>query len=58
MVQGAGEAIFEGRSNSFAFSTGASVALVGVSDLVVVAMNDAVLVASKDHAEAIKISGQ
>ena len=54
MVQGEGEAIFEGTSNSFAFSTGASVALVGVSDLVVVAMDDAVLVASKDHAEAIK----
>ena len=35
-----------------------SVALVGVSDLVVVAMDDAVLVASKDHAEAIKTSGQ
>ena len=31
-----------------------SVALVGVSDLVVVAMDDAVLVASKDHAEVIK----
>ena len=54
VVQGEGEAIFEGTSNSFAFSTGASVALVGVSDLVVVAMDDAVLVASKDHAEAIK----
>ena len=54
VVQGEGEAIFEGTSNSFAFSTGASVALVGVSDLVVVAMDDAVLVASKDHAEAIR----
>ena len=54
VVQGEGEAIFEGTSNSFAYSTGAAVALVGVNDLAVVVMDDAVLVASKAHAEAIK----
>ena len=52
--QGEGETIFAETRNSFAYSSGASVALVGINDLVVVAMDDAVLVASKDHAEAIK----
>src|SRR6476660_4677221 len=46
VAQGEGEAMFEETSNSLAYSSGASVALVGVSDLVDVA--------SKDHAEAIK----
>ena len=53
-MQGEGETIFAETRNSFAYSSGASVALVGINDLVVVAMDDAVLVASKDHAEAIK----
>jgi mannose-1-phosphate guanylyltransferase / mannose-6-phosphate isomerase len=54
VVQGDGQTVLSGASNNFAYSTGACVALVGVSDLVVVAMDDAVLVASKDNAEAIK----
>jgi mannose-1-phosphate guanylyltransferase / mannose-6-phosphate isomerase len=53
--QGEGETIFAESRNSFAYSSGASVALVGISDLVVVAMDDAVLVASKDNAEAIRV---
>jgi len=52
--QGEGKTIFAQTRNSFAYSSGATVALVGISDLVVVAMDDAVLVASKDDAEAIK----
>jgi len=54
VVQGDGQTVLPGASNNFAYSTGACIALVGVSDLVVVAMDDAVLVASKDNAEAIK----
>jgi mannose-1-phosphate guanylyltransferase/mannose-6-phosphate isomerase len=54
VVQGEGEIIFEGTRDSLAYSDHACVALVGVENLVVVAMDDAVLVASKDHAEAIK----
>ena len=53
-VQGEGEIILEDTSDSLAYSDHACVALVGVENLVVVAMDDAVLVASKDHAEAIK----
>ena len=52
--QGEGETIFTETTSSFAYSTGPTLTLVGVTDLVVVAMDDAVLVASKDHAEAIK----
>lgn len=54
VAQGETEAKFIETRDSLAYSTGATVALVGVSDLVVVAMDDAVLVASKEHAEAIK----
>ncbi|HZP07708.1 mannose-1-phosphate guanylyltransferase/mannose-6-phosphate isomerase [Methyloceanibacter sp.] len=51
---GDGEIILENTRGSLAYSNHACVALVGVENLVVVAMEDAVLVASKDHAEAIK----
>ena len=54
VVQGDGQIILEDTSGSFAYSDHACVALVGVEDLVVVAMEDAVLVASKEHAESIK----
>jgi mannose-1-phosphate guanylyltransferase/mannose-1-phosphate guanylyltransferase/mannose-6-phosphate isomerase len=54
VVQGDGEVILEAAANNFAFSDHACVALVGVENLVVVAMQDAVLVAAKEHAEAIK----
>jgi len=55
VVQGEGQVILENTRNSFAFSDHACVALVGVENVVVVAMEDAVLVASKDHAESIKL---
>jgi mannose-1-phosphate guanylyltransferase/mannose-6-phosphate isomerase len=51
---GTGEIIVEDARDSFAFSDRGCVALVGVENLVVVAMQDAVLVASKDHVERIK----
>ena len=54
VVQGEGQIILEDTRDSLAYSDHACVALVGVENLVVVAMDDAVLVASKDHAEAIK----
>jgi mannose-1-phosphate guanylyltransferase / mannose-6-phosphate isomerase len=54
VVQGEGKVLLEAASNSFTYSDHACVALVGVDNLVVVAMGDAVLVASKDHAESIK----
>jgi mannose-1-phosphate guanylyltransferase/mannose-6-phosphate isomerase len=54
VVRGEGQVILESTRNSFAFSDHACVALVGVEDLVVVAMEDAVLVAAKNHAEQIK----
>jgi len=55
VVQGEGQVILENTSNSLAFSDHACVALVGVENLVVVAMEDAVLVAAKDHSEQIKL---
>jgi mannose-1-phosphate guanylyltransferase / mannose-6-phosphate isomerase len=55
VVQGEGQVILENTSNSLAFSDHACVALVGVENLVVVAMEDAVLVAAKDRAEQIKL---
>src|SRR5215831_6013552 len=54
VVRGDGQAILEGTRDSLVFSDHALVALVGVENVVVVAMEDAVLVASKDHAEQIK----
>ena len=54
VVQGEGQVILEDTRNSFALSDHTCIAMVGVENLVVVAMEDAVLVASKDHAEAIK----
>jgi mannose-1-phosphate guanylyltransferase/mannose-6-phosphate isomerase len=54
VVKGDGQFILEQTRDSFAFSDHACVALVGVEDLVVVAMEDAVLVAAKGHAEQIK----
>jgi mannose-1-phosphate guanylyltransferase/mannose-6-phosphate isomerase len=53
-VSGSGQIIIEDTSDSFVFSDDGCVALVGVENLVVIAMQDAVLVASKDHAERIQ----
>ena len=52
--QGEGKVVLKDARNTLTYSDHACVALVGVNNLVVVAMGDAVLVASKDHAEAIK----
>jgi mannose-1-phosphate guanylyltransferase/mannose-6-phosphate isomerase len=54
VTSGSGEFILEDARDSFAYSDGAHVVLVGVENLVVVAMQDAVLVASKDHADQIR----
>jgi mannose-1-phosphate guanylyltransferase / mannose-6-phosphate isomerase len=54
VVQGDGKIILTNSSNSLAYSDRACVALVGVDNLVVVAMGDVVLVAAKDQAETIK----
>jgi mannose-1-phosphate guanylyltransferase/mannose-6-phosphate isomerase len=54
VVQGDGAVILEDTRNSFAFSDRSCIAMVGVENLVVVAMQDAILVASKEHAESIK----
>ena len=49
-----GDVIVQGAANSFAYSENACLALVGVKDVIVVATKDAVLVASKAHAQAVK----
>jgi mannose-1-phosphate guanylyltransferase/mannose-6-phosphate isomerase len=49
-----GKVLITGSENCFVCSDGAYVTLVGVKDLVVVALRDAVLVMSRDHAEEIK----
>jgi mannose-1-phosphate guanylyltransferase/mannose-6-phosphate isomerase len=54
VVQGDGEVMLEGTRNSLTYSNHPCVALVGVENLVVVATVDAVLVASKEHAEKIR----
>ena len=51
---GEGEVILEQTRDSFAYSDHACIVLAGVQDMVVVAMQDAVLVASREHAEEIK----
>jgi mannose-1-phosphate guanylyltransferase/mannose-6-phosphate isomerase len=51
---GEGEILLEETSNSLAYSDRACLALVGVSDMIVVATEDAVLVVSKDYAESVK----
>jgi mannose-1-phosphate guanylyltransferase/mannose-6-phosphate isomerase len=54
VARGEGMILLENAKGNYAFSDHACVALVGVENLVVVAMGDAVLVASKESAEAIK----
>jgi mannose-1-phosphate guanylyltransferase/mannose-1-phosphate guanylyltransferase/mannose-6-phosphate isomerase len=54
VVRGEGKVLLQDAKGNYAYSDHASVALVGVENLVVVAMGDAVLVASKESAEAIK----
>jgi mannose-1-phosphate guanylyltransferase/mannose-6-phosphate isomerase len=54
VVRGEGKVLLQDGRGNYAYSDHSSVALVGVENLVVVAMGDAVLVASKESAEAIK----
>ena len=54
VAKGEGSVLLENASGNYAYSDHACVALIGVENLVVVSMGDAVLVASKDHAESIK----
>ena len=54
VAMGEGQIILEETHNSLAYSDHACVALVGVEDVVVVAMQDAVLVASKAHIESLQ----
>jgi mannose-1-phosphate guanylyltransferase/mannose-6-phosphate isomerase len=54
VARGEGMILLENAKSNYAFSDHACLALVGVENLVVVAMGDAVLVASKESAEAIK----
>ena len=54
VVQGDGNVILEDVRDSYVYGDHGCVALVGVENLIVVAMEDAVLVASKDEAESIK----
>ena len=51
---GEGEILLENTRGSIAYSDRACVALVGLDDVIVVATEDAVLVASKRHAEQVK----
>jgi mannose-1-phosphate guanylyltransferase / mannose-6-phosphate isomerase len=54
VATGDGEVVLQETSGSFAFSERACVALVSVENLVVVALEDAVLVVAKDRAEQIR----
>jgi len=54
VVRGDGKIILESTQNTFAYSDQACVALLGVKDIVVVATEDAVLVASTAYAEEVK----
>jgi mannose-1-phosphate guanylyltransferase / mannose-6-phosphate isomerase len=55
VIKGEGSVLVENASGNYAYSDHACVALVGVENLVVVSMGDAVLVASREHAESIKL---
>ena len=54
VVQGQGDIMLENVRNSYVYGDHGCVALVGVENLIVVAMEDAVLVASKEEAESIR----
>ena len=54
VVQGQGDIMLENVRNSYVYGDHGCVALVGVEDLIVVSMEDAVLVASKEEAELIR----
>lgn len=49
-----GDVIFQDAQNCFAHAENGCVAIVGLSDVMVVATKDAVLVTSKEHAQSVK----
>jgi mannose-1-phosphate guanylyltransferase / mannose-6-phosphate isomerase len=51
----AGDVLVEGARNNFIRSEGRLLAALGVEDLVIVATNDAVLVAHRDHDQDVKL---
>jgi mannose-1-phosphate guanylyltransferase/mannose-6-phosphate isomerase len=51
---GRGDVIFHETSDSFAYSENACLALIGLKDVFAVATKDAIVVASKSHAQAVK----
>jgi mannose-1-phosphate guanylyltransferase / mannose-6-phosphate isomerase len=54
VLHGEGEILIEDTRGSFVYSDHGCVALVGLENVVVVATEDSVLVASKEHAESVK----
>jgi mannose-1-phosphate guanylyltransferase/mannose-6-phosphate isomerase len=54
VAKGEGTVLTKDARGNYAYSDHACVALIGVENLVVVAMGDAVLIASRDHAESVK----
>ncbi len=54
VAKGEGTVLIENARGNYAYSDHACVALIGVDDLVVVAMGDAVLIASREHAASVK----
>jgi len=54
VIQGEGDIILENVRNSYVYGDHGCVALVGVDNLIVVAMEDGTLVASKEEAESIR----
>ena len=54
VVQGEADIMLENVRNSYVYADHGCVALVGVENLIVVAMEDATLVASKEEAESIR----
>jgi mannose-1-phosphate guanylyltransferase / mannose-6-phosphate isomerase len=55
VVHGEGEVMLADTKGSYAYSDHGCVALLGMENVVVVATEDAVLVASKEHAESVKV---
>ena len=49
-----GDVIFHDSRRSYAYSENACLAVVGLEDVLVVATKDAILVASKEHAQSVK----
>ena len=54
VVRGDGEVLLEDTRDSLVLSDHGCIALVGVENLVVIATEDSILVASREHAEAVK----